>query len=327
MSGVIGGMTRGYPTQTRERFCMFRSKPCFDPLMGIVFAFFSFAWFAAAGGCSAQGTDGPTRGLEKAERYVTDRTRSRSEKALPARAEGVVGGVGDDARVIGQVDGVPIRWGEFRERLIELSGASVLEGFVLERRLERECAARSITIATEEIARERTLVSEAFVGAGVAAGTEEAASLLAQIRRERGLGDARFDALIRRNAMLRVLITETAAPNEDEIRRAYDARFGERRSLRLVTVTSATEASSVIALARAGHDFSELAVRMSTDVSASRGGLLEPMSVHDERYPMGVRRAAAELAEGAVSDGIALEDGFAVLKLEQIGRASCRERV
>ena len=291
-------MFRGYPSVRRERFdlMLLCVCACALPLFSVVIA-----------GCSTGAGDGSTRGLVRAERFV----ERRSDEKESASASG---SPGDPSRVIAQIDGRSIRHGEVHRRMIERSAGEILEELALERRLESRIEEAGISIDESDLARERGLMRRVMLSAGVSQGSEEADRLLRRIRAQRGLGEARYAALIRRNAMLRALVGETAAPEEEEIRRAYAAGFGARRVARLVTVSTLEEATRVARLAREGRDFAELASRFSTDVSAARGGLLEPMSLHDERYPRPVRTALGALGVGEVSGAIALGSRYAVIK-------------
>lgn len=288
-------MMTGYSAQTRRRFGSFQATLA---LVGLL------------AGCAGSGGDTPTSGLERAERSVVADPGVRPADGRPAPAV--------DLRVAAEADGVGIRWGELTPRLIESSGRAVIEEMVLDLRLERRCARAGIVIGDAALAREEALIERAIVGAGVAPNSEDADRLLERVRRERGLGELRWADLIRRNAMLRALIEPASAPTDSELQRAYATRYGERHVVRLVTSPTLEEATRISELARGGTDFAELATRFSTDVSASRGGLLGPMSTSDESYPHAVREAVARLHPGEVSGAVALEEGFAVVRLDRV---------
>ncbi len=221
-----------------------------------------------------------------------------------------------------EIDGRAIRWEDIRSRVVESAAPEALRKLILERRLETMCAQQGVEVGEPEYAVEREQIERSMIGAGLALDSADAGRMLERVRRERGLGTVRYESLIRTNAMLRALVSESAEPDEPELRRGYDALYGPRLRVRLITAGSFDEATRLVRLARDGTDFAELAVRFSADPSAARGGLLEAMSVHDESYPLAVRAAAKELqaggGAGAVSGVIALENGFAILKLERV---------
>jgi len=274
-------MNSGYPTQTRRRFDLFR---------------LSFAAFLilTVAGCSPRTGAGITGGLDRADRSVaTPRTDQSAGRAPSGRPESVVA----------EIDGRAIRWEDIRSRVIESAAPEALRKLILERRLETMCAQQGLEVGEPEYAVEREQIERSMIGAGLALDSADAGRMLERVRRERGLGTVRYESLIRTNAMLRALVSESAEPDEPELRRGYDALYGPRLRVRLITAGSFDEATRLVRLARDGTDFAELAVRFSADPSAARGGLLEAMSVHDESYPLAVRAAAKELQAGGGAGG------------------------
>jgi parvulin-like peptidyl-prolyl isomerase len=65
-----------------------------------------------------------------------------------------------------------------------------------------------------------------------------------------------------------------------------------------------------------GATFAEVAVARSTDASAGRGGLLEPIGRQDPRYPEGMRTTLWSLRLGEISDPVMLNSQYALLRLE-----------
>ena len=64
-----------------------------------------------------------------------------------------------------------------------------------------------------------------------------------------------------------------------------------------------------------GVSFADVAVEMSTDSSAPRGGLLEPISAVDPAYPEALRQVLFNLNIGEMSDPILLDNKYAVIML------------
>ncbi len=270
-------------------------------------------------GCSGSGggrgetgvTRDVTRGLDATDRYLSSNSGARASTTERSRQS--------DRPVALLADDV-ITWDEIRPRLTEAVGGPVLEELVLERMLERECRARGIEITPRELATERELLAQALVITGAAPGQDRAAAerVLAQVRRERGLGEVRFAALLRRTAMMRALVQTEVAITPEAIQRAYEVRYGERFRVRLITVGSAREAMRLIERLRTGEPFDALAMEVSTDVSSVRGGLIEPISPEDPSWPQALREALRTMTVGEVRGSpVALETGFAVLRLEE----------
>ncbi|MCC5822576.1 MAG: peptidylprolyl isomerase [Phycisphaerales bacterium] len=235
----------------------------------------------------------------------------------PERAGLALERAGDRAVVI---DGSTIGWASLRSALAELGGAIVLEEFALDRALEREAARRGITVDEAAIrAEERALMDELSTGAG-----ENRAAVLAEVRRSRGLGPTRYEALLRRNALLRALVRDTAAPSEEEIELARRLAFGETRRVRLFVSNSESVAtgarSAVVGAPAEGRSwvFAERAAAGSSHPSAARGGLIERFHPDDPAYPGILGRAARALEPGGVSPVLATAAGYAVVMVEAV---------
>ena len=259
------------------------------------------------GGCESSQGDPvqrqASRGLTAAERAVSD-TQARSV---------------DRERPVALIDGVPVGFDELRPVLIEAAGATALEERVLDRQLEREGLRLGITLTEADLAAERVRLAEVFATTGVAPEGDSASveRALERVRRERGLGDERFAGLIRRSAMLRRLVRDEVQISPAAVEQAYELRYGERLRTRVIVVPTAGDAARVIERARAGEPFDRLAIELSTDASASAGGLVGPINAADPTWPAAIRSAAAGLGVGELSPPVGVEKGYAVLCLEE----------
>lgn len=215
-----------------------------------------------------------------------------------------------------------LNWPDLTAQLAEAAGAQVLEETVLGLVLKEECSRRGIRIGDAEIRAERTLLSEMLAKAShTPAG--EAEALITSVRRARGLGDVRFRALLERNAQLRAMVREGVgdAPisiTAADIDTAHALKYGPRVRARLILVRTQTAAAQARSLIDGGRSFSDVAAELSIDPSSSKGGLLEPVSLQDSDYPVGVRHALDTLEAGKVSEPIAVtwgdQSGFALVQ-------------
>ncbi len=196
--------------------------------------------------------------------------------------------------------------------MVEAGGGAVLEEMVLDRLLADRLQRQGVTIAPEQIDAERDNVL-----ALLDPDPDQALRLLIEMRQRRGLGDDRFGRLLRRNAGLRALVRDEVEVGDMAIRQAFEAEYGPRDQGRIIVVESLQAASDLAAKARAGESFIDLAIAHSTDASRAQGGLLDPISSADTSYPQAIRNVLGQLQVGAVSDPVALDNGFAVLKLER----------
>lgn len=201
--------------------------------------------------------------------------------------------------------------------LLEGAGAAVLGELILDRQLEARLRERGLTLTDDDLARERRLMARSL---DVDENTGE--RLLNELRGRQALGPARFAALLKRNAGLRALVRERITISDEQLRQTHELLHGERRQARLLFVGSLGEASRLRREIVQGGDFIRLAVEHSTDESAARGGLLEPISRADASYPRALREALWSLPVGEVTPPIMLENGYALLRTEHILPAS-----
>ena len=237
----------------------------------------------------------------------------------PASLEAAGGGGGRPAAI---VDGTTCSWAELQPWLAEASGGAVLQELAIDRRLKREFEGRGLALAAEAVMQERANLARSLsLSAG--RGPDDGEVLVQRLRRERGLGDQRFAALLRRSAMLRQLVQSEVVVDEESVKRAWAARFGKRYRTRVIIVTTHAQASALLAqLTGAGADlparFSRLAMESSTDESAARGGVLPPWSPEDPNIPLLLRQAGAGTAPGELSQILALDTGFGLLLVEGV---------
>ncbi len=267
---------------------------------------------AAGSGCEAVRTprgEGGAGGLA----VVGAGGEARSEAAA-AQARG--------ERPPALVGNAPVTWEEMQPLLAEVAGGVVMEEIVLDRALEAELAQRGIRLGEEAVARERELLLKS-VAEAAGATPDVAEAVLGEVRRARGLGDRRFAALLRRNAGLRRLVRDEVVITEEDLRTGYQVQHGPKYRARLIVTATDRAAARALARVRGGEGeaaetFGAVAAEMSTDSSAARGGVIEPISPADPTYPVALREALRGLKVGEVSGVVALEGGFAILKLEEI---------
>ena len=119
-------------------------------------------------------------------------------------------------------------------------------------------------------------------------------------------------------------------PTEADLRRAYDenramyVREESRRARHIVIgvnegdddAAALKKAEAVVAEARAGKDFAELAKKNSTDVTAAAGGAMDPIT--KDQYPGPIGDTLFALKVGEVSAPVKSQYGYHILKLEEI---------
>ena len=218
-----------------------------------------------------------------------------------------------DARPAALVNGRIVDWGELKPRLNEAAGADVLAKVILDRMLARELDDAGILITAEDVDAERALFYDTLSD-----DPDVAARLARQVRARQGLGPSRLSKLLERNAALRALVRDRVEINDEAVRRMYDVVHGPRRQARLIIAPALNDAQAAINRVNAGELFADVAVEVSTDTSAARGGLLEPISRADASYPQVMREALWALVPGELSRPVFLNDRYAVLSLVRV---------
>lgn len=261
------------------------------------------AIIGAAGMTGCAGGGSTTSGLEASERYVAE----RSQQARPASASDQTVQRTNRSEAFAIVAGSEVSWDEVRPLLAEAAGGLVLEEIALETMLRAEMRGRGLTLTDAMLERERLLLRETLAMDDAARNADEAQRLLDGVRRRRGLGPERFDALVRRSAMLRSLVQDRVVIDEASVERAYRIRYEPTRRVRIITTDTVAEAERARTRIEAGESFSRVAAEVSTDPSSVRGGVVEPISTADPTYPDALRQVLGRMSEGELSAPIVLD--------------------
>ncbi len=215
-----------------------------------------------------------------------------------------------DARPAALVNSKAIGWGELRPLLNEAAGAECLQEVILDRALETALTDAGLTVGPEGIAAEQRRLLETLDP-----DLDVALRLQDELRARQGLGRTRFAGLLRRNAALRALVRDQARVTDAAVRRLYELIHGPRRQARLMVLSDLATAQAARERVQGGEFFGDVAVELSTDSSAARGGLLEPIARADPGYPEALRHGLFSLEPGAISSSILVDEGYAVLML------------
>ncbi len=215
-----------------------------------------------------------------------------------------------DARPAALVNGRVVQWGELRPLLNEAAGAMVLQEVILDRVAAETLVRRGLQISDQDVEAERQMFLDTL-----SEDADLAVRLADEVRARQGLGPQRFQRLMRRNAMLRALVRSDVRLNKSAIQRMYQMVHGPKRQGRLMILPGLAEAQAAIERLGRGESFGDVAVQVSTDSSAARGGLLEPISRADLSYPEALRQALWSLESGEISSPVLLDHGYAVLRL------------
>jgi len=218
-----------------------------------------------------------------------------------------------DARPAAIVNGQSVSFGDIRPALSEASGGIVLEEHILDVQLRRALADAGLFVTERDRERERERLLETMSG-----DPDQAARLLRALRARRGLGPTRFDALLFRTAALRRLVAPRVRITDQAVRVMFDILHGEQRQSRIITFPNLQAARATFDDLGRGGDFVRLATERSTDQSAARGGLLEPMSRRDPAYADALRTAVFETPVGSYSSPILVDGTYVIVFVEAV---------
>jgi len=227
--------------------------------------------------------------------------------------------------IIAIVDGSPITDAQIRDDLGERAGREALIDLVLDRQLEAELDRRGIEITPEDLERERMLFITTLTE------TDHAQidfALVESIRSIRGLGPNRYPRFLRRNAMLRALVSETETTSEAEYLLAQQIAFGPKNRIRLFVNE---DQSTVIDLRERVLDsepnarrwiFADACTTKSIHPSADRGGLIPDLNIDDPSYPSVITDAIRDAEPASLSVVLATDAGYALVLVESVSPAT-----
>ena len=208
--------------------------------------------------------------------------------------------------------GEVIEWTELQPILCERAGAVALEEVMLDRQLARLLADRGLKLDEARIDRERTELLETL-----SPDAERAARLLTDLRAVQGLGEQRWQALLRRNASARLLVQEQVKVTPDSIDASLDAAYGAKRRCRVIALADLKACAEARRRIDGGEPFGEIAVALSTDPSAARGGMVNPVSRFDTSWPAAFRQAVWAATPGTVTAPVLVGDTYVIARVEE----------
>lgn len=276
----------------------------------------------ALGGCEGGGGDfraRDLRGMDRAEASMSGGGSGGAAGPVNSAAPSVA-----TSPTVGIVNGQVLTLEQMRPYLMEAGGTVAVEEIAMDRVLRQQFADAGLKLTSGEISAEEGKLIEALreaAGDDAARGEE----LLLRVRAARGLGPARYAALLERNAMLRRMVAGEVTITADQLEQGKQVRFGQRYRGRVVITRSEREASAARGqVASAGsvqgmrEKMSELAAQSTLTSSSYPGGVTEPISAADTAYPGSLRTVIAKMQPGELSPVIALDKAFAVFFLEEV---------
>jgi parvulin-like peptidyl-prolyl isomerase len=211
--------------------------------------------------------------------------------------------------VMAVVNGQDIRRDALASACVDRFGTEVLEGLVNKWLIMHHCQNRGLTVTDEEIDAEINRMAARFK-----IGREQ---WLDMLQRERGINVEQYKRdILWPTLALRKVAANDLTVSDQELQKAYDARFGAAVKCRLIVVSDRQLADQLHRQTTANpDDFARLAMQHSVDVnSASIGGLIQPIRRHVG--DPNIERAVFALQPNQISAVIPVAEQFAILKCE-----------
>jgi parvulin-like peptidyl-prolyl isomerase len=288
----LDGASRGGSIPDRSRFGGLFGRPGLREMAGLAAVVAAgIAWRVVAGGGAAS-----ARGPEIAR-------PARAPAAEPAEKT-----AGRPA-LAALVNGTAIGWEQLSAETLARHGAVTLEAIVNKRIIEQACRRESIVVTEADVSAEIDAMAGRF---GVPRDR-----WLDLIRDERGVTEEQYSSeIVWPMIALSRLARGSAAPDDEEVRKAFESRFGPAVKARILVARTRADAERLRqAAVAAPDDFGAIARRESVDVtSASANGWVQPIRRHsgDESF----EAAAFALEPGQISPVVQVADQFIVLKCE-----------
>ena len=233
--------------------------------------------------------------------------------ALPTLAQPAAVYEDDDGRVT--LDNARLR-----AFLMETRGLDALLNLMQLELAREQAARRGVGVMPADVEDEvRRTLDDAF--GGIEGVTEaDYPNLLDQLLARRQLSRAEFEVIVETNAVLRNVAepgVRAALEDEETLRRAFNARYGEQAKVRVIAAETLAELAAARERVEAGEEFAAVARDVNRDPGLLRtGGELQPFTRQSE-MPDAFKQATFALDVGGVSDPVEAEGRYFLIRLEE----------
>lgn len=227
-------------------------------------------------------------------------------------------------RAIARVNGRAISHERLEQLLMRSRGLEVLEQLIGLEAAMHAAETKGLSVTTADVDREydralRKLADPLWSVTPSTFDRDRAEKLLRTVLIERKVSQEEFRLVMKRNAYLRKIVEAEMRFTTDQLRREFDRLYGDRARVRHIQLASLDDADRVQSALAAGEDFGDLAMRFSANaLSASRGGLLGPISANDDAIPPLFRKVSFSLGPNNVSSPVRVGEWYHLIKLEEI---------
>lgn len=220
------------------------------------------------------------------------------------------------AEVMATVNGRPIYMELLYGPLLEAHGLRLAEALIADELIAQEAEKRNVTVTRQDIENEEKLALQAILPKDFDRAQRQQA--LERLLLDRNVTRTQWNAAMRRNALLRKMVTPGVTVPEAMIKAEFARVYGEKLRVSHIQLPSLAEAEKIIGLLKKGEDFAQLARRYSTNTATARqDGALPIFTREDSSAPRAIRDVAFTLKPGQISGVVQVGNNFHVLKLHQ----------
>ncbi len=135
-------------------------------------------------------------------------------------------------------------------------------------------------------------------------------AIFAFVLKKRGLTPELFDLILKKQAILRACIEVPAEVSEEELQDEYIRLYGQKRSVMLLSVSSARSIERAETELSLGKSFDNVVLEYSEDETSLRnGGFVSAFSLKDTHLPEALRNQAFNLSNsGDISESFQVVD-------------------
>jgi PPIC-type PPIASE domain len=212
-------------------------------------------------------------------------------------------------------DTVPVTQDEFGRFLMDRGGAERLEQFVNIRIIETEAARRKITVTKTEMEADLAKTLE-----GMAVNHNDFVKVVLP-KYGKTLYEWMED-VVRPRLLLAKMCRDKVTVSDDHLKIQYERLHGEKRVVQMILFPKSDDANSVAKIrgkiVNDAAEFDSMARGQANPLLGASKGIIKPISRHLQGEDKRIEETAFKLKANEVSEILVTEQGYVILKLNEI---------